>query len=80
MDAGLCLCRNGTLKRITYGTEDIEKEKYLHGVLGCPLHPAILGALMEFLQFVWCPAMAPREFQRGVIYYTEQLMVWQVFL
>lgn len=38
--------------RGTCGTEDIEQEKYLHRVLGCPLHPAVLGALMGFLQFV----------------------------
>jgi len=36
MDAeeGACLCRNGTIKRFTFGTEDVEKQKYLHGLLG----------------------------------------------
>lgn len=56
------------------------KEKYLHGVLGWPLCPAVPGASLGFLQFVQCPAMAPRDFQRCVICYTEQLTIWQVFL
>lgn len=75
---GPCLCGNGAMKRLTCGPEDVEK--YLHGVLGWPLCPAVPGASLGFLQFVRCPAMALREFQRGVICYTEQLMIWQVFL
>lgn len=75
---GPCLCRNGTIKTLTCGAGDAEK--YSHGVLGWPLCPAVPGASLGCLQFVMCPAMAPREFQRGVICYMEQLMIWQVFL
>lgn len=76
---GPCLCRNGMIKRLACGTEDVEKEKYLHGVLDWCLRPAVLGASLGFVQFLPCPAVAAREFQRGVVCYTEQLMIWRVF-